>query len=111
VLLPSALELVYVELALGAALLWPVVAEAREVSIGDEGLSARRLWRMRTLAWRSITEIVCRPTVAAPDRIRIVSGQGQVRLSRRNPGLAAVLDAIEARSPTANRIRGTWLRR
>ena len=112
VLLPSVLDLVYAELALGALFLWPIVSEPRAVSVDADGLTIRRLIRhQRTIPWSSITEVVCRPTVAEPERARIVSGPGQVRLSRRNPGLAAVLDAIEERAPAATRTKGTWLRR
>ncbi len=112
VLLPSVLDLVYAELALGALFLWPIVSEPRAVSVDANGLTIRRLIRRpRTIPWSSITEVVCRPSVEEPERVRIVSGQGHVRLSHRNPGLAAVLDAIEANAPAAARTKGTWLRR
>ena len=76
------------------------------------GLTIRRLVRRpRRIPWSSITEVVCRPSVEEPESVRIVSSQSQVRLSHRNPGLAAVLDAIEAHAPTAARTKGTWLRR
>jgi hypothetical protein len=112
VLLASVLDLVFAELALGALFLWPIVSEPRAVSVDANGLTIRRLIRHpRTIPWSSITEVVCRPTVTEPERARIVSGQGQVRLSQRNPGLAAVFDAIEAHAPAATRTKGTWLRR
>ena len=47
VLLPSVLDLVYVELALGAAVLWPIVSEPRAVSVDANGLTIRRLVRRR----------------------------------------------------------------
>ena len=112
VLLPSVLDLVYVELALGAAVLWPIVSEPRVVSVDADGITIRRLVRRpRTIPWSSITEVVCRPSAEEPESVRLVSGQGHVRLSRRNPGLETVLDAIEAHAPAAARTKGTWLRR
>ena len=105
-LVPSVLDLVLLELALGGAILWPVVSEPRA------GLTIRRLVRRpRRIRWSSITEVVCRPSVeepeSGPDRVEPEPGG----LSHRNPGLAAVLDTIEAHAPAAARTKGTWLRR
>jgi hypothetical protein len=111
-LLPAVLDLVYAELVLGAAVLWPILSEPRSVTLTGEALRVRRwLGGRRSIPWTSITEVVCRPTVEEPRRIRILSGHGQVRLSRRNPGLPRVLEAIDANAPGAARMRGTWLRR
>src|SRR5262245_28737533 len=111
VLISSFLELVFVELAFGVAVLWPVLAEPRAVMVTSDHLRVRRRLRWRSVAWGSITEVVCWPGVEVPRRVRILSGQGQTRLSDRNPGLAAVLEAIERCAPRAARTKGTWLRR
>jgi hypothetical protein len=111
-LLPAVLDLVYAELVLGAAVLWPILSEPRAVTLTGEALRVhRRLGGRQSIPWASITEVVCRPTTEEPRRIRILSGHGQVRLSHRNPGLERVLEAIETNAPEAARTRGTWLRR
>jgi hypothetical protein len=111
VLIPSFLELVFIECAFGVAALWPVLSEPRAVSVTGDSLRVRRRLRWQSIAWESITEVVCWPGVEAPARVRILSGQGQTRLSDRNPGLAAVLEAIGRYAPGVARTKGTPLRR
>jgi len=69
------------------------------------------LGRVRTVPWRSISELLHTPSPTAPRRVRVLAKERDVVLTRGLSGFDGLCDELRARAPHAAVTTSTLLRR